>query len=265
MFFELSKIGWYLLAPLNFLVLLFAFACVAWLLHRRLGLYFLSLSLLLFFTIAIFPVGHNLMVLLEQRYSKPIAEPVRVDGIIVLGGAISADLSAAHQEINYLDTADRIHQFAALAKSYPEAELVYSGGNGDLFATKTSEANLLTTHFQQFGLSSEQIIFEDKSRNTFENIRYSRRLVKPSADEKWLVITSAFHMPRAMNVFKKMNWQVTPWPVDYRTDGVYKIIPQRFNVLKQFTLMHIAAKEYIGNSVYYFTNRGASLLPGASE
>jgi uncharacterized SAM-binding protein YcdF (DUF218 family) len=154
---------------------------------------------------------------LEDRFSVPDLMPDKVDGIIVLGGGISVDRSVDRNMPVLNDAAERMTGFVALAHRYPLARLVFSGGNAAPFVVKKSEAAIARHFFRNMGLATRDILYEAKSRNTFENAVYSRALVKPHAGERWLLVTSAADMPRAVGCFRGVGWPVIAVPSGYRT------------------------------------------------
>lgn len=195
------------------------------------------------------PVGYNVMHYWESKYSQPQSLPKTIDGIIVLGGSTDKKLSDAHQAYILNDSADRLTQFAALARKYPKAKLVFSGGSkSDDFVH--TEAYYARSFFTSIGLATENIIFEDQSRNTYENVVFSQKLAKPSPQETWLVVTSAFHMPRTMEVFNALDWSVIPYPVDFKTGNEYQFTPLYLSIPRNLHFLDIGTKEALGQLAY---------------
>ncbi len=159
-----------------------------------------------------------MIAVLEDRFPviTSITEPV--DGIIVLGGSVDQYLGQTRKQIILNNAAERLTSFVALARQFPKAKLVFTGGSGRLDQTH-KEADTAREFFTSMGLPQSRIIFEDRSRNTFENGIFTHRLVKPKASERWLLITSARHMPRSIGVFRQLGWNTIPYPVDYHTEG----------------------------------------------
>ncbi len=150
--------------------------------------------------------------------------------------------------------------FVTLGRRYPQARLAFSGGSGELFGSETSEAAVVKQALRGLGLDPERVVFEDRSRNTFENARYSKDLLKPKPDECWLLITSAYHMPRAVGVFQKVGWDVLPYPVSYRTTGA-PVLLRRLDVAYRMQEFDLAVYSWLGLLAYYLMDRSASLLP----
>lgn len=155
---------------------------------------------------------------LEDRF-PPLPAPPHVDGIIVLGGGLDPVLSAARGQPALTRAGERILALAMLARRYPGARLVYSGGSGDPQASGYPEAPVVRTLFAALGGEAGRLEIEERSRTTRENALFSRALVKPLPGEIWLLVTSAAHMSRAVGAFRAVGWPVWPWPVDYRTPG----------------------------------------------
>jgi uncharacterized SAM-binding protein YcdF (DUF218 family) len=173
-----------------------------------------SIALLL----SVVPLGSWLLSTLENRFPAPSPMPERVDGIVVLGGDFDAVLATTRRRNSYGDTAlPRIMAMAELARRYPEARIVYSGGVPDDAIPAANEAHTAAGLIDILGLDRARVTFEDRSRNTYENAMFSLRVAAPETGQTWLLVTSAFHMPRAVGAFRRAGWQVIPYPVDYWT------------------------------------------------
>ena len=111
------------------------------------------------------------------------------------------------------------------------------------------------------GIASSRLLFERKSKNTWQNASYTKALLKSRRRENWLLVTSAYHMARSVGCFRKAGINVTPWPVDYRTRG-YSDIYRVFDVATQgWRRMDVAVREWIGLMVYYLSGRTDKLFP----
>jgi uncharacterized SAM-binding protein YcdF (DUF218 family) len=158
---------------------------------------------------------------LESRYPAQQVLPADLQGMVILGGSTDrSTLVLAGQSVPLNEAAERLTQGVALAKQHPQWAIVYSGGNGRFWVGEHewSEAKLAQMFFHQQGLDTERILFEDRSRNTRENARLSARLPGVDKQAKWLLVTSAWHMPRALAVFEQEGWNVHAYPVDFRAD-----------------------------------------------
>ncbi|HYD32561.1 MAG TPA: YdcF family protein [Azospirillaceae bacterium] len=195
---------------------------------------------------------------LESRFSPPQL-PERVDGIIVLGGAVAPTVSKGRGQPAVNQAAERLIEFAGLARHYPAARLVFTGGSGQLTHQDTPEVPVARTALERMGLDPARVLFEGESRNTWENALYSLDLVKPSEGEVWVLVTSAYHMPRSVGIFRRVGWRVVPYPVDYRT----QLDPDfpRFDLIWGMDLASDAIREWIGLAAYRLMGRTDSLFP----
>ncbi|HZZ21452.1 MAG TPA: YdcF family protein [Roseiarcus sp.] len=174
-------------------------------------------AILILITIGMTPVGLMAAAPLENRFPQPAADMPPPFGILVLGGAVNGLVSKARGEI-VLDEGERMIEAACLAKRYPQARVVFTGGSGSLIA-ESKEAPAARQLLIELGVDPARIIVEDKSRNTEENAQFTAAIVRPEPKQRWLLVTSAFHMPRAIGVFEKAGFDVVPDPVAYRTLG----------------------------------------------
>lgn len=252
--FVLSKLVWTLLQPGNMFVL--ASALTVALLRtrwRRVGRLMLGFLLTTGLVITILPIGTWLVTPLEDRFPARVP-PSRVDGIIVLGGALNPSITHARGQPAVNGNTERLLAFVELAGRYPDARLVFTGGSGSILSQKFKEADVARQVFRQVGLDPTRVIFERESRNTYENAVLSRDLVRPEPEEVWLLITSARHMPRAWGVFERANWPTIPYPVDYTTSGGYRF-GLRFSFGGGLNKVRSGVREWIGLIYYYLTGR----------
>ena len=219
--FVLSKVLWFVANPA--VVLLFALVAGAALLWsrrwRQLGRWIVTATAAVSLALAVVPVGPYLMATLEDRFPPPASLPDRVDGIVVLSGFVSMATSIDRGTVELNALADRLTAFIALARRFPKARLVFTGGSGLAFGDRPSEASFARRLLVDLGQPVDRIAFEDRSRNTAENASLTRALADPGPGETWLLVTSAFHMPRAVACFRKVGWDVVPYPVDFQTGG----------------------------------------------
>jgi uncharacterized SAM-binding protein YcdF (DUF218 family) len=253
-FFYIAKLTWLLMAPES-LLLLWLFLCLLCLclgslLYARRLLLGLILTCLL---IGLFPVGEWLLYPLESRYQ---ANPQlnQVDGIIVLGGAENVRLASIWQQTSVNAAGERLLALLALLQRYPQAKVVFTGGSGSMTAQHYKSADMVHAMLQRYDVSLEQVTFESKSRNTHENALFSKTLLQPSRDATWLLVTSAWHMPRAMAVFCQADWAVLPYPVDFRSlkDHLLRL---DWDFAKHLVNLNQAVKEWVGLLAYRWTDR----------
>jgi uncharacterized SAM-binding protein YcdF (DUF218 family) len=255
MFFLASKLLWFAAAPIT---LLMAGALIgAWLVPRRAG-FPRALALgcagaLLLVSVA--PVGALLIEPLEDRFPAPAADMPAPYGIIVLGGAIDDEASAARGQTILDEGASRLTEAAILARRYPQARLVYTGGSAALFDPRWTEAPEGRKLLVALGVDPSRIAIEDKSRNTDENARFTAALVHPQPDQTWLLVTSAYHMPRAMGLFAKAGFSVRAYPVDYRSLGGARDWRLNREPARGLRLFDLAVHEWIGLIAYRMSGR----------
>jgi uncharacterized SAM-binding protein YcdF (DUF218 family) len=260
-FFYLSKIVWIVISPDSIFIILLTVCLLLFLLKQSEKATFL-LVLLTFFTLflSFFSVGNWMLYPLESRFQHNPELPEKVDGIIVLGGSVTPDVSAYWQQLETNEAHERLSSFIQLAQHYPDAMLVFSGGIASINQKKPTEAQIAEPYFLTSGISTDRLIIENKSRNTAENVSYIRQLVSPQSNEIWVMVTTAFHMPRAMGVFCQQNWKVIPYPVDHRTLPT-KLYQPGFSLLEHANQLVIASHEWVGLLAYYFGGKTNQLFP----
>lgn len=200
-------------------VLLSVGIVLLWTRRQRIGRWILTATMLFVALVTFVPVGLMMIGVLEDRFPVVTAFTGPVDGIIVLGGTVNQLTTRYRGQPALTGGAERLTEFVALAKRYPDAKLVFTGGSGLVFHQDVKEAETARLFFAQMGLDTRRIIFEDQSRNTYENALYTYRLVSPKPAERWVLITSASHMPRSVGCFRKAGWNPIPFPVDFSTYG----------------------------------------------
>jgi len=262
MFFELSKILWFLVNPGN-LLLLFLVLGVAllWTRRRRFGRWLVGFTTAVFLVLAVVPVGRWAFGFLENRFPALVHLPDQVDGIIVAGGVVNPVTSRDRGQLDINGAAERVYEMAVLSQRYPRARLVFSAGSGSLLHQEYKEADAMVPLLRQFGVDPGRVIFENQSRNTYENAEFSRRVAQPKQGETWILITSAFHMARTVGSFRKAGWDVTPYPVDYHTrkSGT---IPVDFNFAGGLGSLGAAVHEFLGLLFYWLNGKTDELFPG---
>lgn len=250
LFFWVSKLTWFLVAPGNLLVLfLLIGSTLLWKQRIKTAKRFFSFLSLLVLVVGLFPVGEWLLYPLESKY-KANPELEQVDGIIVLGGAVDASRSAMWQQTVVNDSAERVLASLVLMKKFPNAKLVYTGGSGRLANSQYKSADAALQFYKEHDLDIAKIIFERESRNTSENVIFAKKLVNPVKDEKWLLITTAWHMPRSVAIFCKSEWSVIPYLVDFRTKPkeLFRIDWSFGGHLRNLS---IGIKEWLGRIAYF--------------
>ncbi|MBZ9677766.1 YdcF family protein [Mesorhizobium sp. ES1-1] len=261
MFFYLSKIFWFFIQPLNFAIfLLLAGLLAATIGRRRLAATGSALAFLVLALSAWTSLGALMLHPLEERFPRPPL-PAKVDGIVVLGGGFEGAINLARGGYELNAGGDRMVEAAVLAKRFPEAKVVVSGGSGELVLDGEGDATTAPRLLGALGVAPERLILENKSRNTYENAVFTRALVTPKPGETWLLVTSAFHMPRAKALFDKAGFSTIPWPVDYRTSGKEGIGLFRDNPADSLQSTTTATREWIGLFAYWLSGRIDRPLP----
>jgi uncharacterized SAM-binding protein YcdF (DUF218 family) len=257
MFFYLSKALWTFADPANLLLIsMIIGALLLWTGWRRAGRVLLSWVLAFLLLISVVPLGGYAMAFLEQRF--PAAEdPTNVDGIVLLGGAIDAANYYLHPGSGYTSTIGRVIEAARLAKRHPSASIIVAGGPEP--EPGHSEADATRQVLLDLGVAPERIELEVHSRNTFENAVFVKQIAKPKPGEHWLLVTSAFHMPRAMGCFRAADFPVTAYPVDYKYGAV---TTPRFNVFDGLSELKYAIHEYTGLIAYRLSGKTRAFVPG---
>src|SRR4030088_1585813 len=263
LFFILSKTLGAMLLPTNFLICAGVVGAILALTRfASLGRKLVIASVLLLVVCGLSPLGSLLLYPLEQRFPPWDSARGAPDGIIVLGASIEADLSAAHGTPVVRSAPDRIITAAALAHRYPNARIVFSGGSANLVSNDAREADFAGAIFESLGISQSRLIMERRSRNTQENAEFSKALVAPKTGEHWLLVTSAFHMPRSVGLFRKAGFAVEPYPVDWRVGGRADLFAFANFAIDGLTQTDIAVREWIGLIVYWATGRIDEVFPG---
>jgi uncharacterized SAM-binding protein YcdF (DUF218 family) len=263
MFFEISKILGFFAQPSNLIIVI---GLVGAGLSRtrlvRTGWTLVVASLLLLAVVGFLPVGNALTFALEQRFPPWDDSRGPPDGIVVLGGAISPAVSTARGAPALNEAAERLTVLADLARRFPHARIIFSGGTAALVFREGTEADIAVPLIESFGVARERITAEDRARNTIENALFSRDLAQPKPGERWLLVTSAAHMPRAVGVFRHVGFEVEPYPVDWRTSGVMDLVQPFTSLSDGLARTDTAAREWIGLIVYWLMGHTSELLPG---
>lgn len=263
MFYFVSKIAWLLLAPSNVACLLLAIGVIltftpffAW------GRGLAALATVLLLVMGLSPLGQILILPLEERFPPYAEGEPAPDGIVVLGGSFETSTTRAREQIAMNEAGERLTAFAGLAAEFPDARLVFSGGSAEMLIAHANEAETARLLLESLGVEKGRLALEDRSRNTWQNAAFTRELVEPMPGERWLLVTSAWHMPRAVGAFRAAGFDVVPFPVDYRTRG-WSDAGRPFETISDgLRRVDLATREWIGLLAYRLTGRINSLFPG---
>lgn len=263
MFFALSKTAGYILLPSNFLIALGLFGALLLMTRRaRLGRRLMVIAFVGLAICAYSPLANFMLYPLEQRFPKWDGSRGEPDGIVVLGGPLDADLSAVHGVPVIAGSADRIIAAATLAHRYPNARLVYTGGSPNLISNDAKEADYATALFQGLGVPKSRLTMERQSRNTKENAEFSRQVAMPKPGERWLLVTSAYHMPRSIGLFRKAGFAVEAYPVDWKVGKKEDLFKYYVVSSDGLQLVNTGVREWLGLIAYRVSGGTDALLPG---
>ncbi len=267
MFFYVAKVVWFFLQPSSLVLLALA---GAWWFHRHsasreganrvagwmsglgLGMCLIGLS----------PVPNWLILPLEQRFERADLGGAPITGIVILGGGEDAPVAVARHTHALNEAGERISEAVALARKLPLARIVFSGGNAAFLPGVATEAVAVRAMLTDMGVAADRIAIEDRSRDTWENATFTKKMIGPKEGERWLLVTSAWHMPRSIGVFRAAGFAVEPWPVDYRTAGWRDGLSFFQSPADGLRRLDLVAKEYSGMLAYWLKGRTSSLFPG---
>ncbi|WP_439578518.1 YdcF family protein [Elioraea sp.] len=255
-----SKTLWFVGRPGTFALILACIGLAAVWRGRRWGRWPLLAGLGFYVSVLATPLAPWIVMPLEDRFARPAEPPSRVDGVIALGGAVDQNLTEARGLPALNGAAERMTEFVGLARRYPEARLVFTGGQGSLVHGGVTEADVARQVFTAMGLPETRVTYESAARNTWENAVFTHRLAVPQPGETWLLVTSASHMPRSVGAFRRAGWQVVPWPVNYRTGPGFAALydapfPERLHMVES------GLREWLGLAVYRLLGRSDALFP----
>lgn len=243
------------------LAVLIASIALQWTRWDRAGRLLSALAVLGFTLIAVLPISAWFVAPLEDRFSPPEPVPEHIDGIVVLGGATALATSASRGQPSLNANAERLTTFATLARRYPDARLIYTGGYRGLAPPPMLESDVARKLLVDLGVDEKRLMVDGTSRHTMDNASKALALANPKAGETWLLITSARHMPRAVGAFRTAGWrEIVPYPVDYLTirNARAKL---RFNLRAGLNGLRAAQHEWIGLVTYRFMGFSDELFP----
>jgi uncharacterized SAM-binding protein YcdF (DUF218 family) len=262
MFLVASKVLWLLAQPVSLVLLLLVLGFVLGLtrLRKTAGLS-LALAILILGACCFTNLGYVAIDRLENTFVRPAEPPAQVAGIIVLGGGMDADVNTVRKGYEFNRSGDRFLEALRLARLYPAARIVITGGSGVLNAGDDPEADAGARFFRDFGIPDERLVLENAARNTEENAQLTRDLLQPAAGETFLLVTSAFHMPRSVGLFRRAGIGVVPWPADYLSSGVESFRLKLDQPAENLSVATMAMREWLGLLAYWLTGRIDTLVP----
>jgi uncharacterized SAM-binding protein YcdF (DUF218 family) len=264
-FFILSKVAWFFLTPSNLILLamLIGVGLLYWKRARRIGWRIASIGAITIIVVTIIPIGDWLIASLERRFPpyticKTVERPIA--GIILLGGAISSQEVSGSIFEDLGPGADRIRKAAQLAHEYPDLLLVVSGGQAFPREGARSEAVATADLLIELGVDLKRLRLETGSRTTAENAKFVSAQATEETEGPWLLVTSAFHMPRSVGSFRKAGVEVIAVPTDWQVDDNRPILT--LNALDRLGRLDLGVREYLGLIAYWITGRSSGILPG---
>ncbi|MEA2869161.1 MAG: hypothetical protein QOE39_3876 [Bradyrhizobium sp.] len=266
LFFVLSKTIGIMLLPTNLLIGVGLLGII--LLATRfasLGRKLMVASIALLAICGFSPLGNLVLYPLESRFPPWDATHGAPDGIVVLGGAIDPDVSAAHGTAAFTHAADRMIEAAALARQYPNARIIFSGGSANLVSDDAREADYAAGVFESLGIPRERLTMERRSRNTQESAEFSKAIAAPKSGERWLLLTSAFHMPRSVGLFRKAGFAIEPCPVDWRVGRRADLLAFSIVAVDGLARVDTGIREWIGLIAYRISGKTGEFFPGPVE
>ena len=255
MSFYLSKILWLILNPFNIFIFTTLLTIVLFSFNfRKISIIIFLINFTFLSFISFLPIGSYLIYYIEKEYHSFIESPENVDGIIILGGATIPSLFKEYDQISLNGSAERLVESIKIINKFENAKIIFSGGSGALHSPNYGHSDVAKVFFKNVGMDIKRIQFENNSRNTYENIILSKEIAKPNNSENWLLITSAFHMKRALLIAEKNNWKLIPYPVDFKNFKDFKLVPN-LNLLSNLNTFQHGSHEWIGLVSYYLMGR----------
>jgi uncharacterized SAM-binding protein YcdF (DUF218 family) len=261
-FFYASKILLFLTQPSSAVALLLVIGAVLaggrrW---PRLGRRLLALGIVALVVLGLSPLANIVLLPLEERIPRG-ALPNEVAGILILGGFEEARISAGRGGLAVDEAADRLTEALLLARRLPTAKLIFTGGVAGFLPTDYGTAEPISRFLDDAGIDRERVVLESRSRNTYENAVLSRELLQPRPGQRYLLVTSAYHMARAVATFRAQGFDIVAWPVDYRTRDEGDRLRMFESIPEGLVRVDLAFKEWVGLVAYYLSGRSDAAWP----
>lgn len=261
-FYVAAKVLSLVFTPSNFISLLIVGGALLQAIGRgqRLGRNMVLAGALLLAVLGFSPLGAWLSIPLEERFPRPLP-PDDVAGIILLGGYEDTPIAIARRTVTVNEAADRLLETALLAKRFPKAKVIITGGWATILPNTLDSTAPVAEFLASMAIDQGRILAEKTSRNTHENALFTQQLVRPAGNEKYLLVTSAYHMPRAVGAFRAQSFDIIAWPVDYRTTGWSDAAKAFRWAIQGLERVDLASKEWVGLFMYWLTGRTKVLFP----
>lgn len=252
----------FLSVPSNVIAALAVIGLLAVVLRLRISGLVTTVALATLVLAALSPLGNALLTPLEQRYPELSYPDQGIDGIIVLGGSYDSVSHAYASVIVLEEDTEPMAVMVDLAHRYPGAKIIFSGGTNPSWGPGPSEAAIVKRYFVSFGIAAERISIEERSLTTEENARFTAQMVHPTPSSRWLLVTSAYHMPRAMGTFRKAGFNVVAFSVGQRTHGWDESWWPASTATDNLRRVDIAIHEWIGLIAYRLSRYSDEWFPG---
>jgi uncharacterized SAM-binding protein YcdF (DUF218 family) len=259
----LSKAVDFFSVPSNVIASLAMLALVLLCLRRPIGAIVAPLALAALLVATLSPLGNALLTPLEQRFPELSYPDQGIDGIIVLGGSYDSVSHSYLSTILLEEDTEPMAVMADLARRYPRARIIFSGGTNPSWGPGPSEAAIVKQYFVSFGIAADRISIEERSLTTEENARFTADLVKPAPRSRWLLVTSSFHMPRAMGTFRRAGFNVIAFPAGSRTHGWQEMWWPATTATDNLRRLDVAVHEWLGLFVYRLRGYSSEWFPKA--
>jgi uncharacterized SAM-binding protein YcdF (DUF218 family) len=262
MFFIASKVFWFVAEPVSLAIIVGVLGILlGFTRFAGAGRALMAGAIIALAAGLLTPLGAVLLRPLEERFPPPRADIPAPSGIIVLGGALDTEKSETRGQVVLTADAARMTTGVELARRYPTARLVFTGGSAGLLAERPAEAIGARKLWLSLGVPEERMMFEAKSRNTWENAVFTRDLVKPKPGETWLLVTSAWHMTRSVGIFRHLGFDVIPYPVAYRTFGDERDFLLPPTMIDKVIMLDYSVREWVGLLAYRLAGKTDALFP----
>ena len=260
MTFFLSKFLWFLFNPFNcILFLLFLSLVFNFFKFLKISKIILYCTFLLFFIAGALPTGPYLLYLLEKNYHNKVNLPEKVEGILILSGATSPFLTKEYDQIALNGSVERLTESIQLMKKYPNAKVFFAGGSGSIDFPYLNHSDVAKKFYESLDVNTKKIFFDKKSRNTYENIVFAKKKFNPTINDKWILITSAFHLKRATSVGEKLGWELIPYATDYKLPKKFEW-KLSFNFFNNLEYLQHSGHEWVGIIAYYLMGRSSKIF-----
>ena len=254
--FYLSKILNLFINPLYilFFIILIQLFIIFFIQSKKLVFFFSKLFLILFLFFGYSPLSNFLLSKIEDYIQSSKFPIQQLTGLVVLGGSFEkGSESKERNEVLLNSSAERLTKALEIYKKNPRILILFSGFSNTIKAEGWSESDMAKKFLLDQGVKIDNLIFENQSRNTFENIKFSKDIIV-NYKGTWGLITSANHMPRSFFAFKKQGLILEPINVDYKT-GTSRMFWINFDISAGLTNWTIIFHELIGITYYKATNK----------